>query len=130
LNDLKLRDFLKSMAESMEFLRKQNEDLMKQNENLDNRLTAAEARSSQKERECVERREKERRDRVCRGKWPVNPHQEDNESIVQRENQENYDKSHRVEIEDGGSRRERSRREKSPREESRHERLEGKNLIN
>jgi hypothetical protein len=47
------------MAESMEVLRKQNEE-------LNTRLTAAEARSSQKERERAERREKERRDRVRR----------------------------------------------------------------
>jgi septal ring factor EnvC (AmiA/AmiB activator) len=82
-NDPELRDFLKSVVESMEFLRKQNEDLTKQNENLDNRLTAAEAWSSQKERERAKRREKERRDRVHREKRHVNPHQEDNESTVQ-----------------------------------------------
>jgi hypothetical protein len=81
-NNPKLADFLKSMVESMEFLKKQNEDLMKQNENLDNRLIAAEARSSQKEKERAERHEKERRDRVHRGKRLVNPHQEDNESTV------------------------------------------------
>jgi hypothetical protein len=52
-NDSELREFLKNMAESMEVLRKQNEE-------LNTRLTVAEARSSQKERERVERHEKER----------------------------------------------------------------------
>jgi hypothetical protein len=88
-------DFMKSMAESMEVLRKQNDD-------LNTRLTVAEARSSQKEKECKERREKERRDRVRRGKWPVNPEQQDNESMMQGENKENRDKSRRVESLNGG----------------------------
>jgi hypothetical protein len=117
-NDPELRDFLKNMAESMEVLRKQNEE-------LNTRLTAAEAWSSQKERERAERREKERQDRIHRGKRPVNPHQEDNESTVQGENEMNRDKSRRVETENGGSRRDRSRREKSPREGSRRDRREG-----
>jgi hypothetical protein len=65
-NDPDLRDFLKSMVESMEVLRKQNEE-------LNARITAAEARSSEKERERTERREKERRDRAHREKRPVNP---------------------------------------------------------
>jgi septal ring factor EnvC (AmiA/AmiB activator) len=55
----------------MEFLRTQNEELNAQ-------FTAAEARSSEKERECAERREKDKRDRVHRGKRHTNP-QEDNE---------------------------------------------------
>jgi hypothetical protein len=114
-NDPELVNFLKSMAESMEVLRKQNEE-------LNARLTAAEARSSEKERERAERREKERRDRVHRGNRPVNPHQEDNESTVQRENEENRDKSHRV---NEGSQRDRSHREVSHRGESRRERWEG-----
>jgi hypothetical protein len=59
------------------------EVLRKQNEELNARITAAEARSSEKERERAERREKERRDRIHRGKRPVNPRQEDNESTVQ-----------------------------------------------
>jgi hypothetical protein len=80
-NDPDLRDFLKSMAESMEVLRKQNEK-------LNARITAAEARSSEKERERAERRENERRDRTHREKRPVNPRQEDNESTVQGENKE------------------------------------------
>jgi septal ring factor EnvC (AmiA/AmiB activator) len=67
-NNQEMIEFLKSMAESIEVLRKQNEDLNTQ-------LTAAEARSSWKEREREERRENERRDRVCRGKQPVNPDQ-------------------------------------------------------
>jgi prefoldin subunit 5 len=71
------------MAESMEFLKKQNEDLMKQNENLDNRLTATEAQSSQKERKHAERHEKERGEKVRQGKRPINPHQKDNESTIQ-----------------------------------------------
>jgi hypothetical protein len=96
-NSPELADFLKSMVESMEVLRKQNEE-------LNARLTAAEARSSEKERERVERREKERRDRVHRGKRPINPHQEDNESTVQGENEENRDKSRHVENHNGGSR--------------------------
>jgi hypothetical protein len=121
-NDPELRDFLKIMAESMEVLRKQNEE-------LNTRLTAAEARSSQKERERAERCEKERRDRVHRGKRPTNP-QEDNESTVQGENEENRSKSRRVENDNDGSRRERQEgershrskqhRDKSRREESRH----------
>jgi hypothetical protein len=98
----------------MEFLRKQNEE-------LNARLTAAEARSSEKERERVERREKDKRDRVHRGKRHANP-QEDNESTVQGENEEDWDKSRRIEE---GSRRDRSHREESPRGESRRERLEG-----
>jgi hypothetical protein len=121
-NDPELRDFLKIMAESMEVLRKQNEE-------LNTRLTAAEARSSQKERERAERCEKERRDRVHRGKRPANP-QEDNESTVQGENEENRSKSRHVENDNDGSRRERQEgershrskqhRDKSRREESRH----------
>jgi hypothetical protein len=59
------------------------EVLRKQNEELNARITAAEARSSEKERERAERREKERRDRIHREKRPVNPRQEDNESTVQ-----------------------------------------------
>jgi hypothetical protein len=115
-NDPDLRDFLKSMAESMEVLRKQNEE-------LNARLTAAEARSSEKERERAERREKERRDRAHRGKRPVNPRQEDNESTVQGENEENRDKSRRT---NGGFRGDRTHREESPRRESRRERGESK----
>jgi hypothetical protein len=53
LNNPELREFLKNMAESMEVLRKQNEE-------LNTRLTIAEARSSQKEKECAKRHEKER----------------------------------------------------------------------
>jgi hypothetical protein len=115
-NDPDLRDFLKSMAESMEVLRKQNEE-------LNARITAAEARSSEKEREHAERREKERRDRTHREKRPVNPRQEDNESTVQGENEENRDKSRRT---NGGSRRDRTQREESPRGESRREKGESK----
>jgi hypothetical protein len=121
-NDPELRDFLKIMVESMEVLRKQNEE-------LNTRLTATEARSSQKERERAERCENERRDRVHRGKRPANP-QEDNESTVQGENEENRSKSRRVENDNDGSRRERQEgershrskqhRDKSRREESRH----------
>jgi hypothetical protein len=81
----------------MEVLRKQNEELNVQ-------LIAAKARSSEKERECAERREKDKRDRVHRGKRHANP-QEDNESTVQGENEEDRDKSRRIE---GGSRRDRS----------------------
>ena len=50
-NNPKLVDFLKSMAESMKVLRKQNEDLNTQ-------LIAAKARSNQKEKERTERRKK------------------------------------------------------------------------
>jgi hypothetical protein len=46
-NDPNLRDFLKFMAESMEVLKKQKEELNAQ-------LTAAEAQSSEKERERAE----------------------------------------------------------------------------
>jgi hypothetical protein len=98
----------------MEFLRKQNEE-------LNARLTAAEARSSEKERERAERREKDKQDRIRRGKRHANP-QEDNESTVQGENVEDRDKSCRIE---GESRRDRSHREESPRGESRRERMEG-----
>jgi hypothetical protein len=93
------------------------EVLRKQNEELNARITAAEARSSEKERERAERREKERRDRV-REKRLVNPRQEDNESTVQGENEENRDKSCRT---NGGSRRDQTHREESPRQESRRE---------
>jgi hypothetical protein len=122
-NNLELREFLKHIAESMEVLRKQNKD-------LNTRLTAAEAQSSQKERERTERREKEKRDRVRRGKQPVNPDQQDNETTVQRDcrtihDEEHHDKSHSVESPNGGSHRERSQRERSNNEGSRHERREG-----
>jgi hypothetical protein len=63
------------MAESMEALEKQNEE-------FNTRLTAAEAQSSQKEREREERHEKEMRDRVHQGKWPVDLEQQDNESRI------------------------------------------------
>ena len=75
-NNLELMDFLKSMAESIEVLKKQNKD-------LNTRLTAAEARNSQKEKECTERSRKEKQDRIHQGKWIVNPNHQDNESIVQ-----------------------------------------------
>jgi septal ring factor EnvC (AmiA/AmiB activator) len=74
-NNPELADFLKSMAESMEVLRKQNEE-------LNARLTAVEARSSEKERERAKRRKKDRRDKLHHGKRHVNPYQEDNESTV------------------------------------------------
>jgi hypothetical protein len=86
------------MAESMEVLRKQNEE-------LNARITAAEARSSEKERERAERREKDKRDRTHRGKRAVNP-QGDNKSTVQGQIEEDRNKSRRIE---GGSRRDRSR---------------------
>jgi hypothetical protein len=99
------------------------EVLRKQNEELNVRLTTAEAQSSEKERERVKRREKEKREKAHRGKRPVNPCQEDNESTVQGENEENRDKSRRT---NGGSRRDRTHREESPRGESRRERGESK----
>jgi hypothetical protein len=85
------------------------EALEKQNEELNTRLTAAEARSSQKERECEERHEKEMRDRVHQGKWPVDPEQQDNESTVQGDrctlqNEEHHDKSPHVKSPNDGSR--------------------------
>jgi hypothetical protein len=121
-NSPELADFLKSMVESMEVLRKQNEE-------LNARLTAAEARSSEKERERVERREKERRDRVHREKRLVNPNQQDHESTVQGgcrmiHDEEHRNKSRRVESPNGGSRRERSRYERSRHEGSPQERHE------
>ena len=76
-NDPGLTEFLKQMVESMEVLRRQNEELSA-------RFTAAEA---QREKESAERREKERRDEVHRGKRTVNPHLEDNESTVQGRSQ-------------------------------------------
>jgi ribonuclease HI len=93
------------------------EVLRKQNEELNARLTAAEARSSEKERERAERREKDKRDRIRRGKRPLNP-QGDNESTVQGENEEERSKSHDVEE---GPRRGRQRREESTHGESRRE---------
>ena len=57
-NNPELAEFLKQMAESMEVLRKQNEE-------LNARFTAAEA---QREKESVKRHEKERRERVRREK--------------------------------------------------------------
>jgi hypothetical protein len=68
-------------------------------------------------------REKERRDRIHREKWPVNPRQEDNESTVQGENEENRDKSRRT---NEGLRRDRTHREESPRQESRREKEESR----
>jgi hypothetical protein len=111
-NSPELADFLKSMVESMEVLRKQNEE-------LNARLTAAEAQSS----------EKERRDRVHREKRLVNPNQQDHESTVQGgrrmiHDEEHRNKSRRVESPNGGSRRERSRHERSRHEGSRQERHE------
>ena len=52
-NDQGIVDFMRQVAESMEVLRKQNED-------LNTRLTVAEARSSLKEREREERCEKKK----------------------------------------------------------------------
>jgi hypothetical protein len=121
-NNPELMEFLKSMAESMEVLRKHNED-------LNTWLTTAKAQSSQNEKEHAERHEKERRDRICQGKWVVNPDQQDNESTVQGSrrtihNEEHHDKSHSVESLNGGSHRERSHRERSPHEGSRHEKCD------
>jgi hypothetical protein len=99
------------------------EVLMKQNEELNARITAAEARSSEKERERAERREKERRDRIHREKRPVNPRQEDNESTVQGENEKNRDKSRHT---NEGSRMDRTHREESSRQESRREKEESR----
>ena len=72
-NNLGLAEFLKQMAESMEVLRKQNEE-------LNARFTVMEA---QREKESAKRCEKERRNRVCREKRTANPHLEDNKSTVQ-----------------------------------------------
>jgi hypothetical protein len=121
-NDPELKEFLKNMAKSMEVLRKQNED-------LNTRLTAVEAHSSQKERERTKRREKERQDRFHREKRPVNPDREDNESMVQGDRQtihdgRHHDKSRCVETENGRSHRERSWLEKSRHEGSRRERCD------
>jgi hypothetical protein len=122
-NNPEMMEFLKSMAESMEVLRKKNED-------LNTRLTAAEAWSSQKEKECVERHKKERRDRIHQGKRVVNPRQQDNESTVQGScrtihNEEHCDKSRRVESPNGGLHREKSRCERFPHEGPRCERRDG-----
>jgi hypothetical protein len=94
-NNQEMMDFIRQMVESMEVLRKQNED-------LNTRLTMAEAWSSWKERECEERLKKERRDRIHRGKRTVDSDQQDNESIVQGshhtvQNKEHHEKSLRVE---------------------------------
>ena len=115
-NNSGLAEFLKQMAESMEVLRKQNEELNAQ-------FTAAE---TQREKESAERREKERRDRVHRGKQITNPHLEDNESTVQersqrRREEEAPSKSRREEEPNSEARRERSHREKSVHEGYRRE---------
>ena len=52
-NNQEMMEFMRHMVESLEVLRKQNED-------LNTRLTAAEARSSRKETKCKKRLEKER----------------------------------------------------------------------
>jgi hypothetical protein len=52
-NNQEMMDFMRQMVESMEVLRKQNED-------LNTRLTVAEAWSNRRERECDESRKKER----------------------------------------------------------------------
>ena len=101
-NNQDMMDFMRQMAESMEVLRKQSED-------LNTRLTVAEARSSRREREREERREKERRYKVCRWKRSVAPDQQENESTIQGscrtvQNEEHWKKSHRVESLNGESR--------------------------
>jgi hypothetical protein len=119
-NNQEMKEFMRQMAESMEIMRKQNED-------LNTRLTVAEVRSSRRERERKERCEKERRDRVRRGKRAANPDQWDNESKAQGslptvQNEEHRKKSRRVESPNGGSHRERSHCKKSPHEGSCHKR--------
>jgi hypothetical protein len=68
----------------------------------------AEARSSRREREYEESREKEMRDNVRKGKRPIPPGQQDNKSTVQGscftiQNEEHREKSHRVESLNGES---------------------------
>ena len=75
-NKQEMVDFTRQMAESMDFIRKQNED-------YNTWLTVVKARSSQREIECEKRHEKERRDNIHRGKWTVAPGQQDNKSTVQ-----------------------------------------------
>ena len=111
-NNQEMTDFMRQMAESVEVLRKQNED-------LNTWLTMAKTRSNQREREHEERRKKEWRDNVHRGRRTVAPDQQDNESTVQGschtiQNEEHHEKSRHVESPNGESRHERSRSEKSP----------------
>jgi hypothetical protein len=122
-NSPELAEFLKSMVESMKVFKKQNKE-------LNARLTAVEAQSSQKEREHAERREKERQDKVHREKRPINPDREDDESTVQGDhqmihNEEHRDKSRSVKTENGGSHKERSQRDKSHHGGSHRESREG-----
>jgi hypothetical protein len=63
--------FMRQMIESMEVLRKENED-------LNMRLMAIEGRNGRKDRECEERQ----RERIRKGKQTIN-HDQDGESLVQ-----------------------------------------------
>jgi hypothetical protein len=115
-------DFMRQVAESMEVLRNQNED-------LNTRLTVVEAQSSRRERECEERREN-----VRRGKRAIALYQQDNESTIEGrlhtvQNEEHHEKSHHVQSPNGESCHERSYREKSPHQGSQRERGHVRSLI-
>ena len=75
-NNQEMMDFMRHMAEFMKVLKKQNKD-------LNTRPIATEAQNSRKEIEREERHEKERWDKVRRGKRSFALDQQDNESTVQ-----------------------------------------------
>jgi hypothetical protein len=63
------------MTESLEALKKQNED-------LNTWLAVAEAHNSRRDREHEEPRERERQSQIHRGKRVVDPNQQDDESAI------------------------------------------------
>jgi hypothetical protein len=75
-NNQEMLEFMRRMTESIEALKKQNED-------LNTCLMVAEGRSSRRDREREERHERDRRARIRRVKRPVDPNQQVDESSVQ-----------------------------------------------
>jgi hypothetical protein len=65
-NNQGMVDFMRQMTESLEVLKKKNED-------LNTRLTVAEARNSRRDREREEWFERERQSHIRKGKWVVDP---------------------------------------------------------
>jgi hypothetical protein len=65
-NNQGMVDFMRQMTESLEVLKKQNED-------LNTRLTVAEARNSRRDREREEWFERERQSHIRKGKRVVDP---------------------------------------------------------
>jgi hypothetical protein len=65
-NNQGMVDFMRQMTESLEVLKKKNED-------LNTRLTVAEARNSRRDREREEWFERERQSHIRKGKRVVDP---------------------------------------------------------